>query len=104
MAEITTLERPPRRPRNWIKFAAAWLVGAITDPHRHTSSSARIIAFLMWFSLHRYLLAHPDPDFRIVGILVTGGIIPLVVRTKSTQKPELLLPRPPIVIASPEEK
>jgi hypothetical protein len=101
------LERPPRRARNWFKFAATWLFGAIVDPHRHTTSSARIIAFLMWYSLHRYLVectvAKLVPDYRIVAILVTGGIVPLVVRTKSTQKPELLLPRPPIVVSSTEQ-
>jgi hypothetical protein len=100
------LERPPRRPRSLFKFCVSWLLGAVTDPHRHTTSSVRIIAFLMWYSLHRYLIACTAaglvPDWRIVSILVTGGILPLIVRTKSTQKPELLLPRPPIIVATPE--
>jgi hypothetical protein len=77
-----------------------WLVGAVTDPHRHTSSSARIIAFLMWYSLNAYLTHASHPETGIVAVLITGGIVPLVVRTKATQKSELLLPRPPIVVTT----
>lgn len=99
MTEVL-LERPPRKARNWFKFAATWLFGAITDPHRHTTSSARIIAFLMWYSLHEYLTHAAHPEAGIVGILVTGGIVPLVVRAKATQKSELLLPRPPIIVST----
>jgi hypothetical protein len=101
MTEVL-LERAPRKARAWYKASTAWLVGAVTDPHRHTSSSARIIAFLMWYSQHVYLTHAHEPNPAIVAILTTGGIIPLVVRTKSTQEPKLLLPRPPIVVATPE--
>jgi hypothetical protein len=103
----TSLERPPRKARAWYKVWFGWFVGAVTDPHRHTTSSARLIAFAMTYTLHRYIVSCTErgvtPDYRIVGILVTGGILPLIVRTKSTQKPELLLPRPPIVVAAGEE-
>jgi len=103
MTEVL-LERAPRKARAWYKAWTAWLVGAVTDPHRHTTSSARIIAFLMWYTLHRYLIACTAaqivPDYRIVAILVTGGIVPLIVRSKATQKSELLLPRPPIVVTT----
>jgi hypothetical protein len=100
MAEL--LERPPRKARNWFRFLVGWVVGCVTDPHRHTSSSARLIAFAMTYSLHVYLTRTPSPDRFIVATLVTGGILPLLLRTKSTQKPELLLPRPPVVVAPPE--
>lgn len=79
----------PRHERAKWKAVLHWIVGAVTDPHRHTTSSARALAFLMWYSLHRYLVTHAEPDYRIVAILVTGGILPLVVRTKSTQEGKL---------------
>ena len=99
---LVAVPRPPRTPRNWWKVWWYWLLGCITDPHRHTTSSARIISFAMTYTLHVYVTHTKDPNPAIVGILVTGGILPLVFRTKSTQRPELLLPRPPIVVSTPE--
>jgi hypothetical protein len=60
-----------------------WLVGCVTDPRSRVSSSARLISFAMTYTLHVYLTRVPAPDYRVVGILVTGGIIPLVVRTRA---------------------
>jgi hypothetical protein len=68
-----------------LQRSVRWLVGCVTDPRSRVSSSARLISFAMTYTLHVYLTRVPAPDYRVVGILVTGGIVPLIVRTRAPE-------------------
>lgn len=71
-----------------------WAFGCVTDPHTRWSSSSRLISFAMTWTLHAYVTTHAAPDWRVVTAIVGGGIVPLLVRARSTQASAVALPWP----------